>query len=120
MGFAEWLEKIPRYVAETRRSRWLVVQAVRSWSTLLYGKDDPISLFCEAMDGGKLALHIDNETHKDVMVTAKLMILKHFFTKMFQQSVGWINFTNSSTKIIYKKQYAIIILSLTKIIILTN
>lgn len=39
-------------------------QAVRSWSTI-YGKDDPISLFCEAMDGGKLALHIDNETHKD-------------------------------------------------------
>ena len=38
--------------------------AVRSWSTI-YGKDDPISLFCEAMDGEKLALHIDNETHND-------------------------------------------------------
>ena len=37
--------------------------AVRSWPTI-YGEDNPM-FFCEAMDGEKLALHIDNETHKD-------------------------------------------------------
>lgn len=37
--------------------------AIKSWATLLYGEDNPMS-FCEAMDGEKLALHIDNETNK--------------------------------------------------------
>ena len=36
--------------------------SVRSWPTI-YDEDDPISLFCETIDGEKLALHIDNETH---------------------------------------------------------
>ena len=37
--------------------------AIRSWSTI-YGEDNPMS-FCEAMDGKKLASHIDKETQRD-------------------------------------------------------
>ena len=37
--------------------------AIKSWSTILYGEDNPIS-FREKMDGEKMALHIDKETRK--------------------------------------------------------
>ena len=54
------------------------------------------------------------------MIMVKLMIFRHYFTKILSHSNGWISSIYFSIKIICRKQFATIILFSTKMVCLTS